>query len=151
MAQEGVITVVVNHANIEQVTQPDPFNKECVVCLEALKGDVESGDTVKVKEVLLSCGHMYHDECIRSVILSQVKSNSQISCPICRFVYMECDNEAYKSARREMFINEIRRVNEPYGTHNMFLVFVRMILLLFIFSCGMFGIGFIIYFMVPNN
>jgi hypothetical protein len=145
MAQESVITIVVNHVDVENNVQSEPFNKDCVICLDAFK----TGDTMDKQAVILSCRHMYHEECIRSVILSQLKTRSRISCPVCRYVFMECNNEKYLLARQEigMQSNQLHTVEHYTSCY----LCIRMFLPLFVFSSIMICVGLIVYFTVPSK
>jgi hypothetical protein len=148
MAQERVVTIVLNHVDIEHSVHTTPFNKDCVICLDDFQCDIESENTLEKKDVILSCGHMYHDECIRFVIMSQLKTNSSISCPICRYVFIERDDENYVLARQEIGTqsNQLQTV-QPYSLCYMC---IRMFLPLFVFSSIMICAGLIVYFTVPS-
>ena len=151
MAQENLITIVLNHVDVEHSVQTEPFNKDCVICLDDFQGDIENENTLEKKNVILSCGHMYHDECIRFVILSQLKTNSSISCPICRYVFIERDDENYVLARQEIGAqpNQLQTV-QPYTLCDRLAMLIRMFLLSFIFCSIILCCGLIVYFMVPS-
>ena len=151
MEQENIITIVQNHVDVEHSVQTVPFNKECVICLDDFQGDIQTADTVENKEVMLSCGHMYHDECIRSSILSQLRTNSSISCPICKYVFIKRDDENYVLAREEIGTqsNQLQTL-QSYTLCDRLAVLFRMFLLLFIFCSVVASVGLLVYFMVPS-
>ena len=50
----------------------------CSICMDKL--NVKCHDVKNEKSVLLTCGHYFHEECLKT----WYKSSAQKDCPICR-------------------------------------------------------------------
>lgn len=78
-----------NHIQMIEESEDSIYKKDCVICQGPIAGDENSG--VKKEDVmvrLLSCGHLFHDECI-SLWLTQ-----KAVCPICSKPFIEQPSSA---------------------------------------------------------
>lgn len=62
----------------ETIEYPKEEIEICSICMDKL--DVKCDDLKNEKSVLLTCGHYFHEECLKS----WYKSSTQKDCPICR-------------------------------------------------------------------
>ena len=87
--------------SIKEIRERNPdqelfIMENCVICLERfglINQELEKGNCLR--EIVLGCGHNFHDGCIREWLVDNSK------CPICRKVFFLNENE-----ERENLINQ---------------------------------------------
>ena len=62
----------------ETIEYPEEEIEICSICMDKL--DVKCNDVKNEKSVLLTCGHCFHEGCLKD----WYKSSEQKDCPICR-------------------------------------------------------------------
>lgn len=144
------IFMIIQKMNVVNVNQT--FNEDCVICLEGFD-NIENNDIITI-----TCGHKFHHECIGNLVLSQLHSNSNIACPICRFCLMENTHELYVNARRTFVQANIatndntNNTNEPLTlqehTRLMCIILGRLLILLIIFAICVIIVGLVLFFVL---
>jgi hypothetical protein len=125
MTQSSKIVIIVEQINSLDVSQT--FNDDCVICLEPF-GYEENDDNQL--EVILACGHKFHNDCIQPVIVCQLQQNADITCPVCRTNVMNTTHHAYIEARRPMI--QTRSATAIEYMIYMLIVLSRMLILVLI-------------------
>ena len=49
---------------------------DCAICIEGLESDM------KIQK--LECGHIFHKECFKQMVIHQIDNSKDICCPLCR-------------------------------------------------------------------
>lgn len=68
----------------------------CVICLDEYEPDA--------KTMNFNCGHIMHIDCTYEWVCSQFRRNTDITCPVCRFVQCHVNSPYYKRLKRELGI-----------------------------------------------
>ena len=67
------------------------FSNACVICLE----EFEEGDKVVRSVATKDCPHVFHESCMKEVIVATTKKGTySVPCPCCRQAFVETGSEA---------------------------------------------------------
>ena len=141
------VVTIIEQFNVANVNQT--FNEDCVICLEGFD-DCENSDIINI-----ACGHKFHHECIGGFVVSQLQSNSNITCPVCRLSVMDNKHELYVDAR-SLIVQPITprndNENEPLTvqehTRIVCIVLARVLVLLLIFAICVALVGLLLFFIL---
>lgn len=82
--EDAALRIAVTAQAIGTVEVPAEADVQCAICLE----DVADGDKV---QPMLQCSHLFHEECVRSLVEARLNLASEASegltamtCPLCR-------------------------------------------------------------------
>lgn len=141
------VVILIEQVHVTNVNQT--FNNDCSICLEGFH-EHNNSDVVNI-----ACGHKFHFECIRDFVISQLQSDSNITCPICRLSIMENKHELYVGARAsvvQMQNANAERTDEPLTlqeqTWVICIILGRMLVLLLIFAICVILVGLLLLFVL---
>jgi hypothetical protein len=93
-------------------------NITCPICLDNIDFDIENeNDSV----IIYQCKHSFHYKCAKACVKSQFENNVDISCPVCRHVFLAKDTHAYIQ-RQQQHISENNN-NSLNTTHHLINIF----------------------------
>ena len=93
---EGTLTPPCSIPTVNVI--PVAYNDECVICFDEIETKQADGADI----VVFDCKHQLCRECVVDYMRNLLKNYQDITCPICRTVWMSARSPSYQEHRRNL-------------------------------------------------